>query len=71
MDLAHAIAAGALSARSTERRFRTTEAEVAEAERRAIARRTAAVEAAAPREYTERGRHAVPRPARPARPRTA
>ncbi len=63
MDLAHAIAAGGLSARTTERRFTTTEAEIREAEQRVIARRTAAVAASARREYPERGRHAAPRPA--------
>ena len=62
MGLAHAFAAGGLAARHTERRFRTTEAEVREAEQRVIERRTAVV-ASARREYTERGRHAAPRPA--------
>jgi hypothetical protein len=70
MHLAHAIAAGALSARTTDRRFRATEAEVAEAERRVVERRRAAVATSAAREYTERGRHAAPRPARP-RPASA
>ena len=63
MDLAHAIAAGGLSARTTAGRFRTTEAEVREAEARALARRASAVEAPARRELSERGRHAAPRPA--------
>ncbi len=63
MSLAHAFAAGGLAARHTERRFRTTEAEIREAEQRVIERRSAAVEASARREYTERGRHAAPRPA--------
>lgn len=70
MHLAHAIAAGALSARTTDRRFRATEAEIREAERRVVERRRAAVAASAAREYTERGRHAAPRPARP-RPASA
>ncbi|MFD4420806.1 hypothetical protein ACFWN7_04780 [Agromyces sp. NPDC058484] len=64
MDLAHAIAAGGLAARRTEHRFTTTEAEIRDAERRVVERRTAAVEASGRREYTERGRHAAPRPAR-------
>jgi hypothetical protein len=66
MSFAHAVAAGFLSARITERRFgaRTTEAEIREAEQRVIERRTAAVSASDRREYTERGRHAAPRPAR-------
>ena len=63
MDLAHAIAAGGLSARRTAARLRTTDAEVREAEARVLARRTAAVGAPARRELTERGRHAAPRPA--------
>ena len=63
MSLAHAFAAGGLAARHTERRFRTTEAEIREAEQRVIERRSAAVEASVRREYTERGRHAAPRPA--------
>jgi hypothetical protein len=69
MDLAHAIAAGGLAARLTDRRFTASDAEVREAEQRVLARRTAAAMAAsgatsARREYTERGRHAAPRPAR-------
>jgi hypothetical protein len=64
MHLAHAIAAAGLSARTTRHRFTTTEAEVREAERRVVERRTARVVASAPREYPERGRHAAPRPAR-------
>lgn len=64
MDLAHAIAASGLAGRRTERRFRTTEAEIHEAELRVAARRAAVVEASARREYTDRGRHAAPRPAR-------
>jgi hypothetical protein len=63
MSLAHAFAAGGLAARHADRRFRTTEAEIREAERRVIERRSAVVEASARREYTERGRHAAPRPA--------
>jgi len=70
MHLAHAIAAGALSARATDRRFRATEAEIREAERRVVERRRAVVAASAAREYTERGRHAAPRPGRP-RPASA
>jgi hypothetical protein len=73
MELAHAIAAGGLAARKTERRFTASNAEVREAERRVMARRAAATVAAsvapsgataARREYPERGRHAAPRPAR-------
>jgi hypothetical protein len=64
MDLAHAIAAGGLAARVTHRRFTGSEAEVREAEQRVIARRAAAVAASGGRVYTERGRHAAPRPAR-------
>jgi hypothetical protein len=64
MDLAHAIAAGGLAARRTERRFTATETEIRAAERRVVERRTAAVLASGRREYTERGRHAAPRPAR-------
>jgi len=63
MSLAHAFAAGGLSARHTERRLRTTEAEIREAEQRVIERRTVVVVASARREYPERGRHAAPRPA--------
>jgi len=63
MSLARAFAAGGLAARHTERRFRTTEAEIREAEERVVERRTAVVVASARREYTERGRHAAPRPA--------
>lgn len=62
MDLAHAFAAGHLSARTTDRRFRADEAEVRAAERRVVERRAAVVESRR-REYTERGRHvAAPRP---------
>jgi hypothetical protein len=64
MDLAHAIAAGGLAAGRTERRFTATETEIRAAERRVVERRTAAVAASGRREYTERGRHAAPRPAR-------
>ncbi|GAA4371523.1 hypothetical protein [Agromyces bauzanensis] len=63
MDLAHAIMAGGLAARATERRFTTTETEIREAERRVAARRTAAAAASGRPEYAERGRHAA-RPAR-------
>ena len=64
MDIAHAFAAGQLSARATDRRFRTDEAEVRAAERRVAERRAALVESRGrSREYTERGRHAAaPRP---------
>ncbi|MBM7505333.1 hypothetical protein ACFPER_17745 [Agromyces aurantiacus] len=63
MDLAHAIAAGGLARRATDRRHATDETEVAEARSRALARRTTAA-AATPRvEYRDRGRHAAPRPA--------
>jgi len=62
MDLSFAIGAGRVSARVTDRRRATTEAAVREAERRVLERATAT--ATAPRrEYTERGRHAAPRPA--------
>jgi hypothetical protein len=64
MDLAHAIAAGALSARRTDRRSRATEAEIHEAERRVAARREAVVPTATVHRFDERGRHAAPRPAR-------
>jgi hypothetical protein len=76
MDLAHAIAAGGLAARLTDRRFTGGDAEVREAEQRVIARRAAAVaasgqasgaasgKASGNREYPERGRHAAPRPVR-------
>ena len=63
MSLAHAFAAGGLAARHADRRFRTTEAEIREAEQRVIERRTAVVVASARRGYPERGRHAAPRPA--------
>lgn len=63
MSLAHAFGAGGLAARRSDRRFRTTEAEIGEAERRVVERRSAAVVTSARREYTERGRHAAPRPA--------
>ena len=59
MDLAHAFAAGQLSARTTDRRFRTDETEVRAAERR-VAERRAAVVASRSRELTERGRHVAP-----------
>ena len=68
MSLAAAFAAGHLAARATERRFRATEAEIVAAHERVVARRTAAAPLLAPtptrRVYTERGRHAAPRPAR-------
>jgi len=64
MDLAHAFAARGLSTRTTDRRLTTTEAEIREAERRVFERRTAVVAVSGRREYTERGRHAAPRPAR-------
>lgn len=63
MDLAHAIAVGGLAARRTDRRFRAGEEEVRAAEQRALARRSARAAASARREFTERGRHAAPRPA--------
>ena len=70
MHLAHAIAAGGLSARTTDRRYRATEDEIRDAERRVVERRRAAVEASEVRVYTERGRHVAPRPVRP-RPASA
>lgn len=63
MDLAHALALGGLAARRTERRFRADDAEVRAAEQRVLARRSAGAAASARREFTERGRHAAPRPA--------
>ncbi|PWC02992.1 hypothetical protein DCE94_14565 [Agromyces badenianii] len=63
MDLAHAFAAAGLAARRTERRHRTTEAEIRAAHARVTARRAALVATPAPRDYAERGRHAAPRPA--------
>ena len=74
MSLTAAFAAGHLAARATDRRFRATEAEIAAAHERVAARRSALVAVAAPdsarapaaaaqRDYTERGRHAAPRPA--------
>jgi hypothetical protein len=68
MDLAHAIAAGGLAARATDRRSAADETEVADARDRAIARRTAAATVARV-EYRERGRHVAP--PRPARSRAA
>jgi len=64
MDLAHAIAAGGLAARRTDRRFTTTEEEIRAAELRVLERRMAAVAASGRREYTQGGRHAAPRPVR-------
>lgn len=66
MDLAHAIVAGGLAARATDRRHRSHETEVSEARERAIARRSAAVQASTRVEYRERGRHAAPAQPRPA-----
>ncbi|MFB6611869.1 hypothetical protein ACFCVO_16190 [Agromyces sp. NPDC056379] len=67
MSLAAAFAAGHLAARATDRRFRATEAEIDAAHERVAARRRALVAVTAPaperRDYTERGRHAAPRPA--------
>jgi len=63
MSLAHAFATAGLAARRTDRRTATTEAEVREAERRVIERRTGLVAASAGRTYAQRGRHAAPRPA--------
>ncbi|MFC9561240.1 hypothetical protein [Agromyces sp. NPDC056965] len=70
MSLAAAFAAGHLAARTTDRRFRATEAEIDAAHERVAARHRALVAvaaAAAPtperRDYTEHGRHAAPRPA--------
>jgi hypothetical protein len=64
MTIAHAIAAAGLAALATDRASKATEVEVREAERRVIQRRSAAVAASDRRTYTERGRHAAPRPAR-------
>ncbi|KQZ07643.1 hypothetical protein ESP57_17520 [Agromyces fucosus] len=71
MSLAAAFTAGRLAARASDRRFLATEAEITAAHERVTARRTALVTVAgapsaparAPRAYTERGRHAAPRPA--------
>ncbi|MFF2277343.1 hypothetical protein [Agromyces sp. NPDC058126] len=64
MHLAAAFAAGHLAARATDRRFRTTETEIREAQERVAARRAELVAAqSARRGYAERGRHAAPRPA--------
>jgi hypothetical protein len=64
MHLAHVIATGVRAARRTERRFTAIETEIRAAERRIVERRTAAVAVSGSREYTERGRHAAPRPSR-------
>ena len=64
MDLPHAIIAGGLAARATDRRFRTTEAEIRAAEQRVAARRAALVEASDRRVRFGSGRHAAPPPAR-------
>ena len=72
MSLAAAFTAGHFAARATERRFRSTEVEIAAAHERVVARRIAAAPLPAPasaptptrRVYTERGRHAAPRPSR-------
>ncbi|WP_026482538.1 hypothetical protein [Agromyces subbeticus] len=74
MSLAAAFATGRLAARATDRRFgpgrdhreaERRELEVREAELRVLARRSpVAPPVAARRDYTERGRHAAPRPAR-------
>jgi hypothetical protein len=65
MDLAHAIVAGGLAARAADRRDRGDVTEISEARTRALARRTAAVQASARVEYRERGRHAAPGSAQP------
>ena len=68
MDLVHALAAGGLAARATDRRFggrrQVREPSAARPRRAAlVARREAVAAASTGREYTERGRHAAPRPA--------
>ena len=63
MSIAHAVAAAGLAALATDRLHKTTETEIQAAERRVLERR-AAQAASERREYTERGRHAAPRPAR-------
>lgn len=63
MHLAHALALGGLAARRTERRVRADDDEVRAAQQRALERRSARAAASARHEYTERGRHAAPRPA--------
>jgi hypothetical protein len=74
MSLAAAFTTGRLAAHATDRRFGTGRARreterrelaVRQAELRVLARRSAvAPPVTAAREYTERGRHAAPRPAR-------
>ncbi|WP_395242640.1 hypothetical protein ACGGZK_10645 [Agromyces sp. MMS24-K17] len=64
MDLAHAFLAHRLTAHAHDRLIAPSEAELAAAEARALARRRAALDRAEQRTYTERGRHraAAPRP---------
>ena len=63
MTLAHAFAMAGLGARRTDRRVSAaTEAEIREAQQRVVERRAGLVAASASRRYTERGRHAAPRP---------
>ena len=64
MVIAHAIAATGRTARTAERHFTAIETEIRAAERRVVERRTTGAAASGSREYTERGRHAAPRPAR-------
>jgi len=64
MSIAHAVAAAGLAALATDRLHKATETEIRAAERRVIERRTQAEAASGRRAYTERGRHAAPRPAR-------
>lgn len=64
MDLAHAIMAGGLAARATERRRSATENEIREAEQRVAARSAARATASTRAEYPARGRHAAAPPAR-------
>jgi hypothetical protein len=63
MNLAAAVFAGHLAARATDRRFRTTEAEIQSAQERAVSRRTARITAAARHDHPVRGRHLAPRTA--------
>lgn len=64
MSIAHAVAAAGLAAFASNRQHKATETEIRAAERRVIERRAATHAESGRREYTERGRHAAPRPAR-------
>jgi hypothetical protein len=64
MRIAHAIAVAGLAALATDRIHTATETEIRAAEQRVVERRTPDAVPSGRREYTERGRHAAPRPAR-------